>query len=374
MAYIDAHNARLRLADDMARPMYEAYMRGMSKSMTVQRKGLPGSTAEYTSTTAEVQAALRSAETFTISAPMWALVLASATDMPNSPLLPEELPSQTGFLWLPEPMEQIDLHGRLLLTHVVVWHQIRSGGGVAVDMFTDRDDSRDEINQRLRRAENNQERLAMLSVGKYMLAHTTALPFYRPAPPSPSCQRIRDLDQTGILPEHWREHYLVYEEEFIADDGSTQVEFVPVLNEDATLTEDQFALIQDAYRGLGTDQSHLLSSYPIKQLICFWRLCQQTLAAREYVHPDRHLAKRMVKREFAKSPVTVITLRRRAQRHEEGRTVEWDHRWLRRGHWRQQWYGSGENRYQKAIYINPTICGPEDKPLLIRPHINLLAR
>jgi hypothetical protein len=369
MTYLDAHNAKLRLVEDASTELYATYLEGMARSTNAQRRGGVGVHVgpQVGTNATDLQALLRSAETFTMSEPMRLLVQATSLDMPNNPLLPEELPSNTGFLYLTNPWEQIDLHGRRLMVHLYTWRIER--GVLIVDGFTDRDDNRDEMNLALRKANPGLLREA----GKYMLMNTTVLHFNKVPPVSVDCHRIRDLDNAG-LPENWREHYLVYEEEFIDDEGENQVEFVPVLNEDSDLTSAQFELIQDAYRGLGTDPAWRLTVHPLQQLVCFWRMCGQTLAAREYIHPDRHLRKRMVKRQMATNPVTVITLRRRANRHEEGRLVEWDHRWIRRGHWRQQWYGSGEHRYQKAIYINPTICGPEDKPLLVRPHVNILAR
>lgn len=363
MSYLDAHNARLQLAEDITRPKYGEYMGAFGKSQAVQRKGLPGSqTVPHITTPDELQATLRSAETFTMTANMWYLMRAVSEDMPDTPLLPEDLPSNTGFLWCPEPFEQIDLHGRLLRMHVVTWRV--QGQRVLVDWFTDRYDPKDEINISMQATPD-----WFRQVGRHMLMQTTVLTLYAGPPNSPDCGQIRELDKH--LSGDWRQQYLVYEEEFFDDDGTRQIEYVPVLNEDGNLTEDQFDLVQRAYVGLGETR---LRSFPVRQLICFWRLCQQTLTAREYVHPDRHLAKRMVRRGFATSPITVITLRRQSAKREEGREVEWDHRWLRRGHWRQQWFGSGESRYQKAIYINPTICGPEDKPLLIRPHVNILSR
>lgn len=55
-----------------------------------------------------------------------------------------------------------------------------------------------------------------------------------------------------------------------------------------------------------------------------------------------------------------------------GTEVEWSHRWLVRGHWRQQWYAS--EGVHRAIYINPHIKGPEDKPLIVRDKVNILGR
>lgn len=54
-----------------------------------------------------------------------------------------------------------------------------------------------------------------------------------------------------------------------------------------------------------------------------------------------------------------------------GRVVEHDHRWTRRGHWRMQPYGAG-NAQRRRIWIEPQVCGPVDKPLLVRPKVSVL--
>ena len=42
--------------------------------------------------------------------------------------------------------------------------------------------------------------------------------------------------------------------------------------------------------------------------------------------------------------------------------VEWTHRWIVKGHWRQQAYGEGR-KFRRPVYIAPYVKGPEDLPL-----------
>lgn len=46
-------------------------------------------------------------------------------------------------------------------------------------------------------------------------------------------------------------------------------------------------------------------------------------------------------------------------------SVEWSRRWMVRGHWRLQPYGP-QRTLRKAIWIDPYVKGPEDKPLDVR--------
>jgi len=94
---------------------------------------------------------------------------------------------------------------------------------------------------------------------------------------------------------------------------------------------------------------------------------------------QRFMELEVVQRESAKLPrqatraaaragkplpkVIVVRLRRVYQERETGETqVEWQHRWMVRGHWRRQWYAT--TREHKLIYIAPFIKGPEGKPFL----------
>ncbi len=82
--------------------------------------------------------------------------------------------------------------------------------------------------------------------------------------------------------------------------------------------------------------------------------------------------------------VTIITLRHASslERKEGESHVEWQHRWLVRGHWRSQSCGSdyplaqeiSPGVYRARIYITPFIKGPEDRPFHAARKINALIR
>lgn len=379
MSYLDAHIARMKMSEDLGKPYYREYLRyfDLSQAQSVSHAANIAELMPAEVRVEQIQAMLKQGETFTMSLPMYHLVRGIAADMHDEPLLPEDLPSLQGFLYLPEPFEEIDLHGRKLRSHIITWGVVehlrknnQTGYGLIINWFTNRNDSMDEVNQELARSAGWKD------IGKYVLMSTNILYFGETIPKSPDTSPVRDISPQMHTPE-WRQQYLVHEEEFFdtGEDGSFSraIRYVPVQNEESALTEEEWGIITAAYDEI--PRRPLQEDYPLKQLICFWRLCQQTLTARDYVRPNKGMAKMMVRRRFKTTPVTVITLRRRKHPENGSHQIEWDHRWLRRGHWRKAWYGpmKGE-RYQRAIYINPTICGPEDKPLIIRPHVNVLSR
>jgi hypothetical protein len=98
-----------------------------------------------------------------------------------------------------------------------------------------------------------------------------------------------------------------------------------------------------------------------------FRLMMQHVAIREKRQPPRATRRRLERQapDFKDRYIVVVKLRRPKSKAEgESREVEWQHRWLVGGHWRNQWFPS-LNRHRQ-IWINPYVKGPEDKPLVVR--------
>lgn len=102
------------------------------------------------------------------------------------------------------------------------------------------------------------------------------------------------------------------------------------------------------------------------QMFAFWRLIQQTLVATMQRPAKRQLRRKVQRRHPELGVITVQTLRQTLHRPtgEEGPTVDYDHRWLVRGHWRNQWYPKAG--VHSPLWIAPHVKGPEDKPLVIK--------
>jgi hypothetical protein len=52
-------------------------------------------------------------------------------------------------------------------------------------------------------------------------------------------------------------------------------------------------------------------------------------------------------------------------RQEPESEANYSHRFIVSGHWRNQWYASGQ--VHRQIWISPYVKGPEDQPLVVRP-------
>ena len=113
----------------------------------------------------------------------------------------------------------------------------------------------------------------------------------------------------------------------------------------------------------------------IDVLQCILRLMAQTVTVREPRNAPRHVGKRIERAKFPAKRITVVTLRRpESQRDPDAHhDVEWSHRWIVDGHWRQQWYPSlGQHR---QIWISPYVKGPAELPLVVsKAHVYQFTR
>lgn len=102
-----------------------------------------------------------------------------------------------------------------------------------------------------------------------------------------------------------------------------------------------------------------------------WTLMQQPLASTTEAQPYRALRRRLEREGHQPAPVTVVTLRRRLSQtsNGEGQPVDWSHRWVVRGHWRNQWLPRLQQH--RATWISEYVKGPEDKPLVVKDKVIL---
>jgi hypothetical protein len=101
---------------------------------------------------------------------------------------------------------------------------------------------------------------------------------------------------------------------------------------------------------------------------CFWRLMGQLVMVPESLPRQ---ARRQRQREQRVSDVKVLRLRRSKPKHDhdlpEGAGVEWSHRWIVEGHWRNQPYGPRDKpTHYRQIWISPYVKGPEDKEIVVK--------
>ncbi|MBV9659870.1 MAG: hypothetical protein JO337_01795 [Acidimicrobiales bacterium] len=111
-------------------------------------------------------------------------------------------------------------------------------------------------------------------------------------------------------------------------------------------------------------------------LKALWAISAQRLAATETARPDRQTLRRAQRAGMVTAgAVRVVQLRRQEHSASAGpveRAVDWTHRWLVNGHWRNQYLpGCGLHRQQ---WIDTHVKGPEGLPLVVKPTIFNVAR
>lgn len=106
-----------------------------------------------------------------------------------------------------------------------------------------------------------------------------------------------------------------------------------------------------------------------------WRLMAQYVRKSKRYAVSRPTARAVARIGHPARDVTVVRLRRERSpaSDEDGKgSVEYSHRWVVRGFWRDQWYPSLDAHRQ--IYIADYIKGPDDKPLVINDRVFELVR
>jgi hypothetical protein len=126
---------------------------------------------------------------------------------------------------------------------------------------------------------------------------------------------------------------------------------------------------------IGHDQRMASMAEDRRWMACLWLLASQARVGEQTaVAPDRS-ARRRSQRAGYPADVRLIDVRRQAapatDTEGESHHVEWSHRWLVNPHWRQQAYGPGRS-LRKPVFILPHVKGPADKPLVIKPAVNVV--
>lgn len=110
-------------------------------------------------------------------------------------------------------------------------------------------------------------------------------------------------------------------------------------------------------------------------LACLWLMLQQRIAVREsrgVPRSSRHRWERQMASDLRS--VTEVVLRRAALGESAGepRAVDWSHRWIVGGHWRNQWMPSMNSH--RPTWIAPYVKGPEELPLVVKERVNVFVR
>lgn len=326
------------VSDDATRRMhgYPKQIGGTVSMSTSVREAVTGHVTAYR---AEAFAnAMSIAETYYLSPEMHDICqeASMAEDFPeDETILREDPPSEAGFMYLPARFRIVELRGRLMVAHAVVWINNR------VWWLCDRRDPEDEMNAELNAAFGDQN-----DMPRYDLMAVAGFKWGEPMPKVLSFEK-------GVLPTN------------------AQVEFRDVPNKVGGSSRMMFT---DALVHPGMSEPISQVSPDLRFLLTVWRMMQQTITDVRDEYPNNKAVRRYADRAGIKDQrIHVIQLRRR-ETHNTGSGAPLSVRFVVRGHWRRVWCGPAEARYQRAIWIHPHLKGPEGAPLIHREKINALVR
>lgn len=309
---------------------------------------------------------MRMAEMWTATPEMFDLIHHASKSMPPQELRREDLPSMQGFLWLPVPLPIKDIRGETLNIQGILWSEREMGRrgespgagmpdigrGIVVWMFARMGDPTDPLRRQMGRQQMGR---IMAESPLLSLYHSMSVAFGH---------KTWDVDTSG--------HSGTPQEKADAARQALKMRRMHSAHDGTVISQDEDGLWQ--IRTAEGDILKAVADPTVQFLSAYFHFAKSELTTLDREWTPRSSARFFARLGLPDSPITVIRLRRRASGAETGRGSALSYRYVRRGFWRNQWYGSVTNndRHQRAIWIAPTLVGPEDGPLRIRDVVNLV--
>lgn len=340
MSAIDAFTMKQATYEQMHTGAWARWVDGFTSSLRGEQPGtlgMSGFNEQADAFSRDCVSTLNLAETFYVAPAMNALVTAAAESWEHDETVePEDFPTDHGWLYIPAGgIASIDVRGNTYQTSGLTW--ARRGGTVRVVLWADK--RYDPPHMKSQPGWDTLPQMTPWHIVDLTLRETlpTAIQMGRVLPPEVS-QAIQWFD-TGD-----GRYGMAFPQGWTAEEMEPRVGPDPILG----------------------------------WLVSALRIMQQPLASVKPAGLPAPVRKGWKQAPFRvrNTKITVIDFRRRVGEFESGSGREYSHRFLRRGHWRRQWIGSEKDgsRRQARIWIHATVVGPEDKPLVLREHVNALSR
>ncbi|BEL04987.1 hypothetical protein Q0Z83_031780 [Actinoplanes sichuanensis] len=287
-------------------------------------------------------ARLRDGDLWYVDEDLCALLNAAHPSMPAFAPRPTDLPSKTGFAVFAEPIAAYDAQ--------------EARRDDIVDALADMHGG-DEFRRIGQAAYEDQARIVAVSWGPVDNPHWKAGGLWM------SFYAVTDKTTDDLLAGH----------PAAAARARAMLPPLPVDNEAAIAWRPDGAPPEE-YMLTGADDQHGTLAWTRLVFATFQLAAQANLAETEDQTTPRPERRRTERAGLPPRDVRVIRLRRTvaAARDAEqaGAGRDWQHRWIVRGHWRNQWYPSlGDHR---PLWIAPYLKGPTDAPLLGGDKVNVI--
>jgi hypothetical protein len=293
-------------------------------AMTVEQLSNPGTRALASSLYAAEEGKLLDADPYYVSREMTEVVVAASESFNPEPLLATDLLTSYGFVYLATPVKMPDKYDTMVSLAAFSWCPIAAADTSGFEAFQRHVVDEEELEPGAVQVEYTGSTERQVGVALTLYAEPKLErwePEWGPPPP--------------VLPIHHTPWYfnMSFEGNEIDEEGAR------------TGVERWWQVIQTTLR-----------------------LMQQRIGHRQVWRPDRAMRRDGVRAGFHEREVVVVRLRREADdhmRHEPEHEANYSHRFIVSGHWRNQWYPSGQ--VHRQIWISPYVKGPEDQPLVVRP-------
>jgi len=303
-----------------------------------------------------------SAECFFIKDEMTDLVLFASQKLDDTDLFdPTLAPTDKGFAYFEKPVPLIDVRGRELLINVITWERIFNEeiGNFVISMSCWNDTARtpDEVAIEIISNKDKAHQELLKKIGRF---HWIKSETVKPGTTVGS----KEIELT--------------EQELQAIKETTFDKSYGVEQKDNSLDYNRLSdkAWEEYKEKIITNPTNV-----VRILHAYWLLMSQSIVEQSKEKGDR-AQRRRLERENCPTEVVVIQFRKRkyynerGEETEESKKIDWSHRWLVGGHWRWQPYKDpiSKGEIKKRIWINPYVKGPEDKPLVMKDKIYVLAR
>jgi hypothetical protein len=288
------------------------------------------------------------AETYCVSADVGEVLAGAAPTLPNFSLHPDDLPSPVGWVWFEDGIPMLDRRGHTMVVKGFSWGTVTLDDNIR-DVADNGPSSQIGIpkQDRIEKALASDEAKGR-NPGVIVFAYT-----------DPNDERddlTRDLRETfGATDDHIRRLPGLYMGHW----------FPVAYGDDWTVDR---------------DRNRKAGAQPMSELlVAFWRFIQEPWIDGRMMLPGRPATRRNRAAGRPEPNVRVVRLRRaeartRREREEGEEPVEtlWSHRWIVKGHWRNQWYPSMQQH--RPRWIPRHIKGPEHLPLVVHDTVFLVDR
>jgi len=257
------------------------------------------------------------------------------------------IPTDRGFAYFEKPLAVRDVRGREMLINLMLWKKVFGEDGklgVSISFWNDAYKTPDDLAKVILAEPDDVTRL----LGRFHWI---------------SCKSIFQHEKIG------KEEINANEKDM---DAIRALTFKPGGKE--LLSDEEWEEYKNNKLTPTTNNTRLMWAY--------FLIMSQTLTEVSKHQAENRAQRKRIERDKLPAEFVVVQFRKRRyvnadtdETHEES-AVEWSHRWIVGGHWRWQPYKDPISKgvIKKRIWISPYVKGPEDKPLIAKSKVFVLAK